>query len=86
LKIITPSVSSSSKLHVGQCPQIDLELSSTRWSKLQKDVFKSLQLQRKKDVDKYFALVDTNGSFKKLTLFLPELALLQSLRTKYLVA
>jgi hypothetical protein len=26
------------------------------WSKLQKDVFKPLQLQRKKDIDKYFAL------------------------------
>jgi hypothetical protein len=55
LKIITPSVSSSSKLPVGRCPQKDLELSSTRWSKLQKDIFKPLQLQRKKIVDKYFA-------------------------------
>jgi hypothetical protein len=55
LKIITPSVSSSSKLPVGRCPQIDLELRSTRWSKLQKDIFKPLELQRKKDVDKYIA-------------------------------
>jgi hypothetical protein len=31
-------------------------------------------------------LVDTNGSVKKLTLLLPGLALLQSPRTKYLVA
>jgi hypothetical protein len=31
-------------------------------------------------------LVDTNGSVKKLTLFIPGLALLQSPRTKYLVA
>jgi hypothetical protein len=31
-------------------------------------------------------LVDTNGSIKKLTLFLPGLALLQSPRNKYLVA
>jgi hypothetical protein len=31
-------------------------------------------------------LVDTNGSVKELTLFLPGLALLQSPRTKYLVA
>jgi hypothetical protein len=36
-------------------PQIDLELSSTIWSKLQNDVFKPLQLQRKKDIDKYFS-------------------------------
>jgi hypothetical protein len=56
LKFITPSVSSSSKLPVGQCPQIDLVLSNTIWSKLLKDVFKPLQLQRKKDIDKYFAL------------------------------
>jgi hypothetical protein len=56
LKIITPSVSSSSKLPVGRCPQIDLELRSTRWSKLQEEVFKPLQLQRKKYIDKYFAL------------------------------
>jgi hypothetical protein len=55
LKIITPSVSSSSKLPVGRYPQIDLELRSTRWGKLQKDVFKPLELQRKKDVDKYVA-------------------------------
>jgi hypothetical protein len=56
LKSITPSVSSSSKLPVGRCPQIDLVLSNTIWSKLQKDVFKPLQLKRKKDIDKYFAL------------------------------
>jgi hypothetical protein len=56
LKFITPSVSSSSKLPVGRCPQIGLVLSNTIWSKLQEDVFKPLQLQRKKDVDKYFAL------------------------------
>jgi hypothetical protein len=56
LKVIPPSVSSSSKLPIGRCPQIDLELRSTRWSKLQKDVFKPLQLQGKKDIDKYFAL------------------------------
>jgi hypothetical protein len=31
-------------------------------------------------------LVDTNGSVKKLTLFLPGLALLQSPRTKYSIA
>jgi hypothetical protein len=31
-------------------------------------------------------LVDTNGHVKKLTLLLPGLALLQSPRTKYLVA
>jgi hypothetical protein len=31
-------------------------------------------------------LVETNGSVKELTLFLPGLALLQSPRTKYLVA
>jgi hypothetical protein len=55
LKIITPSVSSSSKLPVGRYPQKDPELSCTRWRKLQKDVFKPLQLQGKKDVDKYFA-------------------------------
>jgi hypothetical protein len=36
-------------------PQLDLKLSNTRWSKLQKDVFKPLQLQRKKSVTKYFA-------------------------------
>jgi hypothetical protein len=35
---------------------------------------------------KFLPLVDTNGSVKKLTLFLPGLALLQSPRTKYLVA
>jgi hypothetical protein len=56
LKFITPSVSSSSKLPVGRCPQIDLVLSSTIWSKLQKDVFKPLQLRRKKDIEKDFAL------------------------------
>jgi hypothetical protein len=56
LKLITPSVSSPSKLPVGRCPQIDLVLSSTIWSKLQKDVFKHLQLQRKKDIENYFAL------------------------------
>jgi hypothetical protein len=55
LNIITPSISSSSKLPVGRCPQIDLEPRSTRWSKLQKDIFKPLELQRKKDVDKYVA-------------------------------
>jgi hypothetical protein len=76
LKAITPSVPSFSKLHVGRCPQIDLVLSNTIWSKLQKDIFKPLQLQRKKDIDKYFLLVDTNCSVKKLTLFLLGLALL----------
>jgi hypothetical protein len=55
LKYITPSVSSSSKLPVGRCPQIDLVLSNTIRSKLQKDVFKTPQLQRKKIVGKYFA-------------------------------
>jgi hypothetical protein len=56
LKPITPSVLSSSKLPVGRCPQIDLVLSNTIWSKLQKDIFKPLQLQRKKDIENYFAL------------------------------
>jgi hypothetical protein len=56
LKFITPSVSSSSKLPVGRCPQIDPVLSSTIWSKLQEDIFKPLQLQRKKDIERYFAL------------------------------
>jgi hypothetical protein len=56
LKFITPSVSSSSKLPVGRCPQVDLVFSSTVWSNLQKDVFKPLQLQRKKNIEKYFAL------------------------------
>jgi hypothetical protein len=56
LKYIIPSVSVSSKLPVGRCPQIDLVLSNTIWNKLLKDVFKPLQLQRKKDIDKYFTL------------------------------
>jgi hypothetical protein len=75
-----------SKLPVGRCPQIDLVLSNPIWSKLQKGVSKPCQLQRKKIVVKYVAFVDTNGCVKKLTLFLPGLALLQSPGTKYLVA
>jgi hypothetical protein len=50
---------------------------------IQKDIFKPLQLQRKKSVDKYFAFGHTNGSVEKLTLFFLGLALLQSPRTKY---
>jgi hypothetical protein len=53
-EVITPPVSSSSKLPVGRCPQIDLELSSTMWSEPQKNDFKPLQLQRKKDIEKHF--------------------------------
>jgi hypothetical protein len=43
-------------------PQIDLELSNTIWSKLQKDVFKPIQLWRKKDSGKCSAF----GSYQWL--------------------
>jgi hypothetical protein len=55
-EVITPSVSSSSKLPVGRCPQIDLKSRAQDGADIQKDIFKPLQLQGKKDIEKYFAL------------------------------
>jgi hypothetical protein len=40
---------------LGVVPQIDLKLSSTRWSRYSEGRLQTSQLQRKKSVDKYFA-------------------------------
>jgi hypothetical protein len=61
-------VSSPSKLHVGRCPQLDLKLSETRWSK-----YSEGRLQTSPDVKdrrvwaNVLPVVDTNCSVKELT-------------------
>jgi hypothetical protein len=68
-------------------PQLDQNVSNTRWSKTSEGCLQtSLGAKLRRVWTNILPLVDTNGSVKKLTLFLPGLALLQSPRTKYLIA
>jgi hypothetical protein len=67
--------------------QIDLKLSSTRWSKIFRRTSSNLANYKERRVStNILPLVDTNGSVKEPTLFLPGLAPLQSSRTKSSVA
>jgi hypothetical protein len=64
-------------------PQLDLKLSDARWSKYSEGPLQTSPTAKKEVAINILPLVDTNGSVKELTLFLPGLTLLQLPRIKY---
>jgi hypothetical protein len=68
-------------------PQLDPKFGNTRWSKSSEGCLQtSPDVKGRKVWKNVLPLVHTNDSVKKLILFLPGHALLQSLRTKLSVA